>query len=129
MKMIFPKTIAGIAMFLGIIGCESHYDRTDPTNGTMRTQSGESVRVYRDSDGRDYYYENGAKVFVNVGGPTQTKDRHTTWQEQQQPPRSDSGSSNHPAASGGNGWSNAPDGSDQYWQDLASGKTPPSWGK
>jgi hypothetical protein len=45
---------------------------------TMDTPSGKNVSVYKDIWGRDYYYENGAKVWVNEAGGTKAKDQPTT---------------------------------------------------
>jgi hypothetical protein len=49
------------------------------SQGSMVTQSGQAVTVSRDIWGKDYYYENGAKVYVNETGGIQTSDRPTDW--------------------------------------------------
>lgn len=60
-------------------GCNHIFGFGDNTSGYMTTQSGERVSVQRDIWGNDYYYERGAKVWVNEGGPTRAPDRPTSW--------------------------------------------------
>jgi len=67
-----------------LVGCSN----TD-SEGLMRSQSGELVDVHQDyvgdnfmfrvKNGDPYYYENGAKVYVNRGDGNNAPDRPTSW--------------------------------------------------
>ncbi len=62
-----------------LTGCHQLVTGRDPAQGYMRSQSGEVVQVFRDLRGREYYYERGAKVYVNEAGGTRSPERPTRW--------------------------------------------------
>ena len=77
-------TFYGVSLVvLFAAGCMSWNDQYG-----MKSQSGESVEVKRDYFGvppfaipvsDPYYYENGAKVYVNQGNGEGAPARHTDW--------------------------------------------------
>jgi flagellar basal body-associated protein FliL len=61
-------------------GCVRWMTGEDSYQGSMYTQSGERVSVYKEAySGKEYYYDRGSKIYVNVGGPTRSPDRPTSW--------------------------------------------------
>jgi hypothetical protein len=74
-----------LSALLVLGGCVSGYE------GSMKTQSGENVSVYKDSFmylggvGTPYYYEDGAKVYVNETDSDSTNKRKTQWSNEYDP--------------------------------------------
>lgn len=80
----FARALTIVLGLLMFTGCQ--YSNSE---GSMRTQSGEFVTIQQDyvgervlfkaKSGKPYYYENGAKVYVNQGDGLRAPDRPTKW--------------------------------------------------
>jgi hypothetical protein len=88
MRPAFALLVSAVGL-LGAGGCISDHSY----EGSMKSQSGETVFVQRDQvfspffgsykTSEPYYYESGAKVYVNEGAGSGAPSRPTEWKNDQ----------------------------------------------